>query len=180
MKSRRADGVVVERPERRVGEPQIEVLVLLVRDVDGFEGEDSLVGSGRLVVVRGTGPTDPQPVSVLQYRVVRAETNPRDWACRSLEPLVPTWRTGSRRLATTTRSALGEPRVAERSFVDVESTSVLRACSTMVPLPDQNPNAPDTRCESPQRGEANTPAPQVMVVPRSSFPAAFHQLGDPA
>ena len=60
------DGVVVQRPQRRVGEPEIEVVVLVLGDGDVAQRDALVLAGRRLAVARIAGPADPEAVRVAE------------------------------------------------------------------------------------------------------------------
>ena len=67
---RRADGVVVQRPQRRVGETEIELVVLLLRDPNRAEF-DSFVRARDLGVAGVSRPPDPDAAALTEHRYQR-------------------------------------------------------------------------------------------------------------
>ena len=97
VERRRADRVVIERPDRGVGEAEVELLVLLGADRDRLQ-PDALVGRRWLLVVRGAGPADPQSLAILQHR-----REGRDQSAGTREPPVV-----ARRAGVTQRQSIGD------------------------------------------------------------------------
>ena len=65
MKRRRTDGVVVERPQGGVGEPEIELLVFV--GCDGYRLEpDTLVLLGCVATFGTTQPANPESIATLE------------------------------------------------------------------------------------------------------------------
>lgn len=84
----RADGVVIERPDRGVGEPEIELLVLLGADRHGLQSDAFVRRWWRLILGRA-GPADPQSLAVLQDRGQR-----RNEPAGTRQPTFLTWCAG--------------------------------------------------------------------------------------
>src|SRR5664280_240002 len=63
---RGANGVVVQRPNRGVGEAEVELLVLLRTQGDRLQA-NPLVGGGWLLMLGGSGPANPEPLSIDEY-----------------------------------------------------------------------------------------------------------------
>jgi hypothetical protein len=84
----RANAVVVQRPNGGVRKSQVELFVLFVTNLDRLQ-TNSLVGVGRVLVINGPGPTNPESVAVLQYRSER-----RDETARTRHPAFVAGRRG--------------------------------------------------------------------------------------